>query len=217
MPAAVGVRAPRRSTALVARRRPARLRRALVALAREDAWPPGRCSSACCPPRARCSRPSLSYDLTVRGVGTFAVSIEDGSARVVRLLAQARPRGEALFHLAGEPLVLAELLAGERDKVGRFRRRARLTGRRKRVQELLALPEARLSLAAGGHGRARGSSRRSSTGRSRSRSTRNGPAGTLHGRAARSSSSRRRRGTSRPATGAAAGRRAHREPGPTRR
>ena len=75
---------------------------------------------------------SLSYDLTVRGVGTFAVFVEDGSARVVRL-SRRRPRGEALFHLAGDPVVLAELLAGDRRKVGRLRRKAELTGQRKRA------------------------------------------------------------------------------------
>ena len=89
---------------------------------------------------------SLSYDLTVRGVGTFAVTVEDGSARVVRL-SRKRPRGEALFHLSGEPVALAELLARERHKVGRLRRKARLTGNRKRGQELMALPKASISLA----------------------------------------------------------------------
>jgi hypothetical protein len=84
--------------------------------------------------------------LTVRGVGTFAVFVEDGSARVVRL-SRRRPRGEALFHLAGDPIALAELLAGDRRKLGRLRRKARLTGSRKRARELMALPGAQLSLA----------------------------------------------------------------------
>ena len=43
--------------------------------------------------------------------------------------------------------MLAELLAGERRKVGRLRRKARLTGQRKRALELMALPVAKLSLA----------------------------------------------------------------------
>ena len=89
---------------------------------------------------------TLTYDLTVRGVGTFAVFVADGSARIVRL-SRRRPRAQALFHLSAEPYVLAELLAGERDKVGRFRRKARLSGRRKRAKELLPLTDAKLSLA----------------------------------------------------------------------
>ena len=88
----------------------------------------------------------MTYDLTVRGVGTFAVFVEDDSARVVRL-SRRRPRGEALFHLKADPVVLAELLAGDRRKVGRLRRKAKLTGNRKRARELMALPDAQLSLA----------------------------------------------------------------------
>ena len=82
------------------------------------------------------------------------MTVEDGSARVVPL-SRRRSRGEALFHLSGEPAALAELLAGERQKVGRLRRKARLTGNRKRAQELMALPAARLSLAGTRSGGAR--------------------------------------------------------------
>ena len=93
------------------------------------------------------ARGSLSYDVTVRGIGTFGVFVEDGSARVVRL-SRKRPRGQAAFHLSGDPETLAELLAGERTKLTRFRRQGRVTGRRKQAREELgALPEARLSLA----------------------------------------------------------------------
>jgi hypothetical protein len=134
------------STELVAPGSDARLRHALVAFAREDAMAAGALLVGLLPAQAAVLEGSLSYDLTVRGVGTFAVFMEDGSARVIRL-SRRRPRGEALFHLSADPVVLAELLAGDRRKVGRLRRKARLTGNRKRGHELLALQEANLSLA----------------------------------------------------------------------
>ena len=118
-----------------------------MALAREDAEAAGQLLAGLLPAHGAVLAGPLSYDLTVRGVGTFAVSVGAGPALVQRL-SRPRPRGEAAFHLAGDPLVLAELLAGERRRVGRFVRGARLRGRRRRVRALLAaLPAARLSLA----------------------------------------------------------------------
>jgi len=134
------------STDLVPARGDGRLRRALVGLAREDAVAAGALLVGLLPAQGAVLHGTLTYDLTVRGVGTFAVFVEDGSARVVRL-SRRRPRGQAPFHLSAEPLALAELLAGERRKVGRFRRKAKVSGRRKRAQELTALRDARLSLA----------------------------------------------------------------------
>ena len=54
----------------------------------------------------------------------FAVFLEDDSTVVAGGWSRRRPRGEALFHLAGDPVVLAELLAGDRaqDRAG-FRRK----------------------------------------------------------------------------------------------
>jgi hypothetical protein len=138
---------PSPSVALVAASEEPRLRRALVALAREDAAAAGELLAGLLPAQGELLDGALSYDLTVRGVGTFAVSVgNDGAARV-RRLTRRRSRSEALFHLAGDPLALAELLAGERRRVGRFARRARVTGRRKGVRALAQLPAARLSLA----------------------------------------------------------------------
>ena len=78
---------------------------------------------------------SLSYDLTVRGIGTFAVFVEDGSARVVAARAAAAARARRSFHLAGDPLALAELLAGEREQAQALPAQgARVTGRRKRAR-----------------------------------------------------------------------------------
>ena len=89
----------------------------------------------------------VSYDLTIRGFGTFAVTVRDGSARVQRV-ARRRPRSEAAFHLAGDPLALAELLAGEQRRIRRFGRSAlKVNGRRKRVRALTPLQTADLTLA----------------------------------------------------------------------
>ena len=133
------------STALVRADAERRLRKALLALSHEDATAAGALLIGLLPAQGAVIEGSLSYDLTVRGIGTFGVFVEDGSARVVRL-SRKRPRGQALFHLAGDPSTLAELLAGERTKLTRFRRKGRVTGRRKRARELAPLPEARLSL-----------------------------------------------------------------------
>ena len=119
---------------------------ALVALSHADAGAAGALLVGLLPAQGAVIEGSLTYDLTVRGIGTFGVFVEDGSARVVRL-SRKRPRNQALFHLAGDPSTLAELLAGERTKLTRFRRQGRVTGRRKRARELAPLVEARLSLA----------------------------------------------------------------------
>ena len=57
-----------------------------------------------------------SYDLTVRGVGTFAVT----GARTCAASPRPRSRDQARFHLRGDAAVLAELLAGEERRIGRF-------------------------------------------------------------------------------------------------
>jgi hypothetical protein len=123
-----------------------RLRRALVALARADGITAGALLVGLLPAQGAVIEGALTYDVTVRGVGTFAVFVEDGSARIVRL-SRRRPRSQALFHLSAEPVVLAELLAGERTHLRRFHRAAKVSGRRKRARELAALPATRLSLA----------------------------------------------------------------------
>ena len=60
---------------------------------------------------------SLSYDVTVRGIGTFGVFVEDGSARVVRLTPQAAARSGRSSTSPATRETLAELLAGERGKL----------------------------------------------------------------------------------------------------
>ena len=123
-----------------------RLRHALLELAREDAEAAGALLVGLLPAQGALVAGSLSYDLTVRGTGIFAISVDEGTARVTRL-SRRRGRREAEFHLIADSLALAELLAGERRRVGRLGRRARLTGRRKRARALAGIPAAQLSLA----------------------------------------------------------------------
>jgi hypothetical protein len=122
------------------------LRRALVAFARVEPLAAGRLLIGLLPAQGAVVDGPLSYDLTLRGLGTFSVTVKDGSADV-RRVAQARRRGEAVFHLRAEPLALAQLLAGEPCRIGRFRGRARATGQRRRTAELAPLAGAPLSLA----------------------------------------------------------------------
>ncbi len=122
-----------------------RLRRALVEFARADPLAAGRLLIALLPAQAAVLDGPLSYDLTVRGLATFAVSVADKRADVARLR-KPRRRGEARFHLRVEALALAELLAGERARIGRFRGAAR-ANRRKRTAGLAPLASAKLSLA----------------------------------------------------------------------
>jgi hypothetical protein len=65
----------------------------------------------------------------------------------VKDLEQPRGRREAEFHLSADPLTLAELIAGVPHKIGRFRGAARVSGRKRRLKPLKAIPAATLSLA----------------------------------------------------------------------
>jgi hypothetical protein len=89
---------------------------------------------------------ALSYDLTIVGVGTFGVTVAAGRASVEKL-ERPRPRGQADFRLRGDPLVLAELLAGADHRIGRFFGPVRARGRRRSLAALAALPSAPLALA----------------------------------------------------------------------
>ncbi len=139
------VAAPPREPAALARG-PRHLRRALVALAREDPSAAGELLVALAPAQGAAVEGPLAYDLTVRELGTFAVGVGNGAARV-RRLAQPRPRKEARFHLDADALTLTELLAGEPRKLGRIGPRPKLKGRRRRAAALHALGQSELSLA----------------------------------------------------------------------
>jgi hypothetical protein len=117
-----------------------------VGLAAEDPVAAGTLIAGLLPAQAAVIEETLTYDLTIRGIGTFAVFVADGAVRVQRT-ARRRGRAESAFHLSAEPLALAKLLAGEHRKVSRFGRAARYSGRRKKLESLAALAAARRSLA----------------------------------------------------------------------
>jgi hypothetical protein len=121
------------------------LRGAIVKLAHDDPASAGRLLAALLPAQGAVIEGPLSYDLTIRGTGTFAVAIAGGRA-TVEPAEFPRPRGIADFHLAGDPLVLAELLAGVSHRVGRFFGPVRVRGRKRRMKELHALPVTALAL-----------------------------------------------------------------------
>lgn len=122
------------------------LRVVLVELAKQDPRTAGEIIVGLLPAQGALIEGELAYDLTVHGLGTFAVDVAGGEARVARITAP-RWRREARFHLSADPLTLAELLAGEDRRIGRFAGRARVSRRKRRLRPLRALPQARLSLA----------------------------------------------------------------------
>ncbi|HWK30431.1 MAG TPA: hypothetical protein VNS09_27945 [Solirubrobacter sp.] len=125
-----------------------RLRRALVELARADAATAGALLAALAPAQAAALDEPLEYDLTIRGIGTFAISIDGGTATATPR-ERPRKRRDTRFHLSAEPLALAQLLAGDRRKARRFGRAAKLTGRHRRQARTLheQLANASLSFA----------------------------------------------------------------------
>jgi hypothetical protein len=122
------------------------LRRALVRLAEDDRDAAARLLASLLPGQAAVVAEPLSYDLTIRGLGTFAVTLADGAGRA-EPIERRRPRREAAFHLEAGPRTLAELLAGEPHRIGRFSGPARLRGRRRRLRALRPVVDAPLTLA----------------------------------------------------------------------
>ena len=88
----------------------------------------------------------VDYDLTIKEIGTFSVSVNSGRA-YVKTIAEPRGRREAEFHLTADALTLAELIAGVPHKLGRFRGPARVSGRKRRAKPLRAIRGASISLA----------------------------------------------------------------------
>ena len=88
----------------------------------------------------------VDYDITIAEVGTFAVTVAGGRA-YVNDLEMPRGRSEAEFHLSTDALTLAELIAGVPHKISRFRGPARVSGRKRRVKPLKAIPAASISFA----------------------------------------------------------------------
>ena len=122
------------------------LRGALVKLAHDDPEAAGRIIAGLLPVQAAIFDGPVDYDLTIAETGTYAVTVAGGRAYVKRVDGP-RGRREAEFHLATDALTLAELIAGVPHRIGRFRGAARVSGRKRRVKPLKAIPGAGLSLA----------------------------------------------------------------------
>ena len=120
------------------------LLRALVALAREDSVAAGSLLAGLLPAQGAILDDDVSYDLTVRGLGTFAVTVRDGDGEVQRI-ARRRPRREAAFHLVGRAARARRAARGRAAGGSGASAGAgvKVNGRRKRVRALAPLPTAR--------------------------------------------------------------------------
>jgi hypothetical protein len=123
-----------------------RLRGAIVKLAHDDPATAGRLLAALLPAQGALLDQAVAYDLTIREAGTYGVTVA-GKRTYVERLERPRPRDKADFHLTGDALALAELLAGVDHHIGRFFGGLRARGRRGRLEVLRALPKAQPSLA----------------------------------------------------------------------
>jgi hypothetical protein len=123
---------------------PRRLRDALVSFAREDPQSAGALLAQMLPSLGAVVDGRASYDVAITGVGIYAVTVADGGTRAVRLR-RLRPRGKADLALIADPLALAEWLAGEEVRVGRWRGRIRRRGARGALAPLSELPAGALS------------------------------------------------------------------------
>jgi hypothetical protein len=123
-----------------------RLRGALVRLAREDPIAAGRIMAALLPAQAVILERAADYDLTIREVGTFAITVAGGRAWV-KPVERPRGRGNAEFHVAAGAQALAEILDGAPPRLKRFSGPQRVSGRKRRAKPVLcSLVTARLSL-----------------------------------------------------------------------
>jgi hypothetical protein len=124
------------------------LRGALVKLAHDDPRAATRLVLGLVPVQRALVEPPLEYDLTIRGSGTYAISIgQQGAA--ARSVGGPRPRAEAAFHVAADIVTLTELLAGVEKRMGRWLGSVRLHGRRRAAEALrAALTRADLDLPA---------------------------------------------------------------------
>jgi uncharacterized protein (DUF433 family) len=121
------------------------LRGAIVKLAHDDPETAGKLVAALLPAQAAALPDPLDYDITIKEVGTFSVTVA-GTWTHVKPLDEPRPRSEADFHLTADALTLAELLAGVHRHVGRAFGPARFRGNRRRVRLLREVAAAELTL-----------------------------------------------------------------------
>lgn len=122
------------------------LRAALARFAHGNPAAAGILLAGLLPAQGRVVGADLDYDLTIRGTGTYAVTLNGGTASV-RSLAAPRGRNAVDLQLTADPAALAELLLGSRSRVGRFNRELRFRGRRRSLELLEPVVHAELSLA----------------------------------------------------------------------
>ena len=122
------------------------LRGAIVKLAHDDPATAARVLAALLPAQGALIEGPLAYDVTIREGGTYGVAIAGGRASVERL-DKPHSRGVAEFHLMGDAVTLAELLAGVDHRIGRFFGPVRARGRKRRLKDLRPLTAGELSLA----------------------------------------------------------------------
>ena len=118
------------------------LRGAVVKLAHDDPDAAGRLIAGLLPAQWRVLTEPVDYDLTIAGVGTYAITVTPGRATATPIDA---PRKEAEFRLQADPVSLAELIAGHGPKPRRFGR-VRFSGSKRRLKALEPLQAADLSL-----------------------------------------------------------------------
>ena len=91
----------------------------------------------------------LDFDLTIRGTGTYAVTLGAHTWSVLRV-AQPRPRSVATCHIAADVATLAELVAGADKRLGPLARAGPGQGPAPRAEALaVGVRTATLSLARG--------------------------------------------------------------------
>jgi hypothetical protein len=128
---------PKAAAAEVPERAGHRLRGALVRLAREDPVTAGRILAALLPAQAVILKRAADYDLTIREVGTFAITVAGGRAWV-KPVESPRGRRNAEFHVNAGAQALAEILAGAPPRLRRFSGPQRVSGRKRRVKPVLS-------------------------------------------------------------------------------
>jgi hypothetical protein len=121
------------------------LRGAIVKLAHDDPDTAARLLAALLPAQGVAIDGPLAYDLTIRELGTFGVAIAGGRASVERLDAP-HSRAVADFHLIGDAVTLAELIAGVDHRIGRFFGPVRARGRKRKLKQLRPLTAGTISL-----------------------------------------------------------------------
>lgn len=143
--AVVHTREPAVPSIAAGTRRLPSLRGALVRLAVEDPHAAARLLAGLLPAQGAFLAGDIDYDLTIREIGTFAITVTGGRTSV-RSLRRPRSRRQAELHVTLHALTLAELLAGRSRRVGRMLAPVKVRGSRRRLAMLGELATARCRL-----------------------------------------------------------------------